>query len=130
MRAAGERRSSPRFLERARTEAGREIRRPLPRQAGCGQGEGPGPIRSAGRPGARRDAGLISRAVDAHLRYLERDGVTRDGETGQGLFRFENEADGKAFVERGREDRHQFRFIVSPEEQPRWLRPSRASPAI
>ena len=25
--------------------------------------------------------------MDAHLRYLERDGVTRDGERGQGLFR-------------------------------------------
>jgi type IV secretory pathway VirD2 relaxase len=57
----------------------------------------------------------MSRAVDAHLRYLERDGVTRDGERGKAYSAFENEADGKAFVERGREDRHQFRFIVAPE---------------
>ena len=28
----------------------------------------------------------------------------------------ENEADGRAFIERGREDRHQFRFIVAPED--------------
>jgi type IV secretory pathway VirD2 relaxase len=58
----------------------------------------------------------MSRAVDAHLRYLERDGVTRDGERGKAYSAFENEADGKAFVERGREDRHQFRFIVAPED--------------
>lgn len=58
----------------------------------------------------------VSRAVDAHLRYLERDGVTRDGERGKAYSAFENEADGKAFVERGRGDRHQFRFIVAPED--------------
>jgi type IV secretory pathway VirD2 relaxase len=52
----------------------------------------------------------------SHLRYLERDGVTRDGERGRAYSAFENEADGKAFVERGREDRHQFRFIVAPED--------------
>jgi type IV secretory pathway VirD2 relaxase len=60
--------------------------------------------------------GAMSRAVDAHLRYLERDGVTRDGERGKAYSAFENEADGKAFVEGGREDRHQFRFIVAPED--------------
>jgi type IV secretory pathway VirD2 relaxase len=58
----------------------------------------------------------MSRAVDAHLRYLERDGVTRDGERGKAYSALENEADGKAFVERGREDRHQFRFIAAPED--------------
>jgi type IV secretory pathway VirD2 relaxase len=60
--------------------------------------------------------GAMSRAVDAHLRYLERDGVTRDGDRGKVYSAFENEADGKAFVERGRGDRHQFRFIVAPED--------------
>ncbi len=60
--------------------------------------------------------GTMSRAVDAHLRYLERDGVTRDGDRGKAYSAFENEADGNAFVERGREDRHQFRFIVAPED--------------
>jgi type IV secretory pathway VirD2 relaxase len=58
----------------------------------------------------------MSRAVDAHLRYLERDGVTRDGERGKAYSAFENEADSKVFVERGRVDRHQFRFIVAPED--------------
>ncbi|WP_371824189.1 DUF3363 domain-containing protein [Methylosinus sp. KRF6] len=60
--------------------------------------------------------GAASKAVDAHLRYLERDGVTRDGEKGHAYSAIENEADGRAFVERGRDDRHQFRFIVAPED--------------
>jgi type IV secretory pathway VirD2 relaxase len=57
-----------------------------------------------------------AKAVDAHLRYLERDGVTKDGEKGRVYSAFEDEADGKAFIERGRDDRHQFRFIVAPED--------------
>ena len=61
-------------------------------------------------------AKAASKAVDAHLRYLERDGVNRDGEKGKAYSAIEDEADGKAFVERGREDRHQFRFIVAPED--------------
>lgn len=60
--------------------------------------------------------GTINKAVDAHLRYLERDGVTCDGEKGRVYSSGENEADGRAFIERGREDRHQFRFIVAPED--------------
>jgi type IV secretory pathway VirD2 relaxase len=71
------------------------------------------PQRGSQGPKMRR---TMSRAVDAHLRYLERDGVTRDGERGKAYSEFENEADGKAFVERGRGDRHQFRFIVAPED--------------
>jgi type IV secretory pathway VirD2 relaxase len=72
------------------------------------------PQQRGARPPKMR--GTMSRAVDAHLRYLERDGVTRDGERGKAYSAFENEADGKAFVERGRGDRHQFRFIVAPED--------------
>ena len=60
--------------------------------------------------------GTSARAVDAHLRYLERDGVTRDGEKGRAYSAREDEADGRAFVARGKEDRHQFRFIVAPED--------------
>jgi type IV secretory pathway VirD2 relaxase len=60
--------------------------------------------------------GTLSRAADAHLRYLERDGVTRDGEKGRAYSAFENEADGRAFTARGREDRHQFRLIVAPKD--------------
>jgi type IV secretory pathway VirD2 relaxase len=60
--------------------------------------------------------GTASRAADAHLRYLERDGVTRDGEKGHAYSALEDEADGRAFIARGRDDRHQFRFIVAPED--------------
>lgn len=73
------------------------------------------PGRKQGARGLER-ARAAGKAVDAHLRYLERDGVTRDGDKGKAYSAVENEADGKAFVERGREDRHQFRFIVAPED--------------
>ncbi|MGE4373891.1 MAG: relaxase/mobilization nuclease domain-containing protein [Xanthobacter sp.] len=43
-----------------------------------------------------KDAGRNGRSA-AHLRYIQRDGTSRDGE-------------------RGKEDRHQFRFIISPED--------------
>lgn len=52
----------------------------------------------------------------AHLRYLERDGTTRAGERGQLYGAAEDAVDGKAFLGRGAEDRHQFRFIVSVED--------------
>ena len=67
--------------------------------------------------GATRGRQFVSgKAVDAHLRYLERDGVTRDGEKGRVYSADRDVADGPAFLDRGREDRHQFRFIVSAEE--------------
>ena len=51
-----------------------------------------------------------------HLGYLRREGVTRDGEKAR-LFGPETEdADPKAFAERCKDDRHHFRFIVSPED--------------
>jgi type IV secretory pathway VirD2 relaxase len=55
-------------------------------------------------------------AAAAHLRYLQRDGVTRDGEHGRFYSTFSDDVDGKAFLKRGADDRHQFRFIVSPED--------------
>lgn len=67
--------------------------------------------------GAARGRSFVSaKAVDAHLCYLERDGVTRDGERGQAYSASEDAADGRDFLDRGRDDRHQFRFIVSAEE--------------
>lgn len=52
----------------------------------------------------------------AHLRYIQRDGTTRDGERGE-LYTAEGDAaDRDDFLERGKGDRHQFRFIVSPED--------------
>jgi len=54
--------------------------------------------------------------VDAHLRYLEREGVTRYGEKGQAYSAGRDVEDGRAFLDRSRDDQHQFRFIVSAEE--------------
>jgi type IV secretory pathway VirD2 relaxase len=54
--------------------------------------------------------------VQAHLRYLEREGVSREGEPGRVYSTFTDEADRDAFIERGLEDRHQFRIILSPED--------------
>jgi type IV secretory pathway VirD2 relaxase len=68
------------------------------------------------RGAARGRAFVSAKAVDAHLRYLQRDGVTKDGEKGQVYSAERDVEDGRAFVERGREDRHQFRFIVSAED--------------
>ena len=66
--------------------------------------------------GAARGRQFVgAKAVDAHLRYLERDGVTKDGEKGQVYSGERDVEDGRAFLERGRDDRHQFRFIVSAE---------------
>jgi len=55
-------------------------------------------------------------AARAHLRYVQRDGVTRAGEPGQLYGPDRDIADGRAFLERCRADRHQFRFIVSAED--------------
>jgi type IV secretory pathway VirD2 relaxase len=63
-----------------------------------------------------RLAGKGGRAAVAHLRYLQRDGTTREGERGTMYSAELDAADGRAFLERGREDRHQFRFIVAPED--------------
>src|SRR5215472_965120 len=57
-----------------------------------------------------------SRAADAHVGYLQRDGTTRDGERGRLYGAGTDAADGRGFTERGRDDRHQFRFIVAPED--------------
>ena len=59
---------------------------------------------------------LGSGAAGAHLRYLQRDGTTRDGERGQLYGPERDREDGRAFVERGEGDRHSFRFIVAPED--------------
>src|SRR5271169_3763938 len=67
--------------------------------------------------GAARGRQFVgAKAVDAHLRYLERDGVTKDGAKGQVYSAERDVEDGRAFLERGRDDRHQFRFIVSAED--------------
>jgi type IV secretory pathway VirD2 relaxase len=94
-----------------------------------GRGSGAGRVLSSGQ----RFAGRYARRVvvktsivrlgpkglagaTAHMRYLQRDGTTREGTRGT-LYSAEFDcADGKAFLERGSEDRHHFRFIVAPED--------------
>jgi type IV secretory pathway VirD2 relaxase len=55
-------------------------------------------------------------AARAHLRYIQRDGVTPEGEEGKLYGRNTDEAGGTVFLDRCEDDRHQFRLIVSPED--------------
>ncbi|CAH2397017.1 hypothetical protein MES5069_160022 [Mesorhizobium escarrei] len=57
-----------------------------------------------------------SAPLSAHLSYLKRDGVTRDGEKAVMFDAGGDRADDVAFAERSKDDRHHFRFIVSPED--------------
>jgi len=63
-----------------------------------------------------RLGGKRTDAAAAHLRYLQRDGTTREGDRGTLYSADLDNADGKAFLERGTGDRHQFRFIVAAED--------------
>jgi len=101
------------------------------RFTGARLGRGSGVGRLLGQPGRTARAGTrrvvvksrivklgIGMAAAAHLRYLQRDGTTRDGERGS-LYGAEpgvDRVDGKSFLERCAGDRHQFRFIVAPED--------------
>lgn len=66
-------------------------------------------VRHAGR---RFSAAPLSR----HIAYLKREGVTRDGKDAELFGSGDGPADGGAFAERCADDRHHFRFIVSPED--------------
>lgn len=55
-------------------------------------------------------------AARAHLRYIQRDGVSKEHDPGQLYDAARDVADGKEFLERSEGDRHQFRFVVSPED--------------
>ena len=61
-------------------------------------------------------AGKGAAGATAHLRYLQRDGTTREGMPGRLYGANSDDVDGKAFRERASGDRHQFRFIVSAED--------------
>ena len=60
-------------------------------------------------------AGKALQGARAHLRYVQRDGTTRDGASSRLYGPELDEVDGKAFLERSGQDPHQFRFSVSPE---------------
>ncbi|MEO5322874.1 DUF3363 domain-containing protein [Mesorhizobium sp. CC13] len=57
-----------------------------------------------------------SAPLGAHLNYLRRDGVTRDGEKARMFGPESDDLDAREFAERCEGDRHHFRFIVSPED--------------
>lgn len=59
-----------------------------------------------------RSAGPLA----AHLKYLRREGVTRDDGKARMFGSDGEEADHDAFAERCKDDRHHFRFIVSPDD--------------
>ena len=51
-----------------------------------------------------------------HLSYLQRDGVSRDGRDADLFGADIDDLDRAGFAERCKEDRHHFRFIISPED--------------
>jgi type IV secretory pathway VirD2 relaxase len=55
-------------------------------------------------------------AARAHLKYIVRDGVTREGEPGRLYGATSDELDAAAFLERSEKDPHQFRFVVSADD--------------
>jgi len=103
---------------------------PLSRSRGRGTEKGRGHVAAkmlGGRlgPRARRvmvKARLVVHAqaatgsMAAHLRYIQRDSVTPEGEWSRAYSATKDVADTDAFEARVRDDRHEFRFIVSPED--------------
>jgi len=57
-----------------------------------------------------------SAPLPKYMTYLKRDGVTRDGTDARMFDANSDAADERAFAERCKDDRHHFRFIVSPED--------------
>ena len=63
--------------------------------------------------------------LGTHVAYLWREGVTKDGAPGR-MFDAEHEAaDHRAVAKRCEDDRHHFRFIVSPQDAEQLSRPIR-----
>jgi type IV secretory pathway VirD2 relaxase len=58
-------------------------------------------------------------AARAHLRYIQRDGVTREGGSGVLYDAGSDDVDVAAFLRRSQQDPYQFRLIVSPEDSAR-----------
>ena len=91
---------------------------------GRGRSRGALPVardrRAAGRRhGARRAPSwhsVRSAPLAKHVAYLKREGVTRDGADARMFDAQSDAADERAFAERCEDDRHHFRFTVSPED--------------
>ncbi len=67
-------------------------------------------------PVRHRIAGRRMAQLYAHIAYLQREGVTRDGAPTQIFDAESDRADDRGFAERCKDDRHHFRIIVSPED--------------
>ena len=123
-------RHSTRVIE----EVSRNVARPLRRYGHINpnahrRGMASGAIAATGTwtPGTRR---VVVRAryvrmtkstlgpAHAHLRYILRDGTTREGEPGH-LYDADGHANADPFLARSENDPHQFRFIVAPEDSAR-----------
>ena len=63
-----------------------------------------------------RGSRFRSAPLAKHVNYLKRDGVTRDGADARMFDARSDLPDERAFTDRCEEDRHHFRFIVSPED--------------
>jgi type IV secretory pathway VirD2 relaxase len=125
---------------RARTLAA-QVRRAAARAGHARRPPGPGRSGGTGHRGRGRNAALRARfradgrrvvikarvvrhkgtrfraaPLARHMAYLERDGVTRDGQDANLFDAGSEQADGDAFAGRCEDDRHHFRFIVSPED--------------
>ena len=57
-----------------------------------------------------------SAPLPKHIAYLKREGVTRDGENARMFDAASDTADERTFAESCENDRHHFRFIISPED--------------
>ncbi len=109
---------------RARWQSGHIAPRSLSRGMGTGVRAAKGLI----APGSRRVivkarytriiGGKLGAAL-AHLKYIQRDGVTREGAPGHLYDRDHDRIDGGSFLDRSESDPHQFRFIVSAEDSSR-----------
>ncbi|HEY5239719.1 MAG TPA: relaxase/mobilization nuclease RlxS [Rhizomicrobium sp.] len=118
-----------RVLKGLAREGGRHVRSSRFKGNRIGRGSGVGRVlRSRDEFAAFRSRRVIVQArvvklggrglkgAQRHLRYIRRDGVTRDGAPGALYDKDHDKADGRAFIARAEGDRHQFRFIVSPED--------------
>jgi type IV secretory pathway VirD2 relaxase len=119
------------YVKRVRTVA-KKVGAGRPQKASAftgsrtGRGYAQGTVFASRRPVGQRRVVIKARivrlkagdtsAVRAHLRYVQRDGVTREGAPGELYDKGYDRAGAEAFAERGEGDRHQFRFIVAPED--------------
>ena len=112
-------RAGPRASQKAKAFSGSRIGRGAPigrLLASRGAGAARHVRRTSVIVAVPRLAGRGLAAARRHLRYIQRDGVTRDGAPGELYSAREDRANGRQFIERSIDDRHQFRIILSADE--------------